>query len=177
MGLSDFMAQSEAQSNIVTFGRDRQVANPLTIEITENGEYNVSLYTKAVVDVPGTVNTKEVLTGTANKLEIPAETLAELQSNDANAFIEIDMSSLPLGISSISGPVYFPGSYYTLTYLGTSDGTLANAQGYDVRWSTTDGSVGSAYALMGGNLTDMSTYMSMFPYQLTIYHHPMPEEP
>lgn len=176
MGLSDFMAQTEAQSNIVTFGRDLQTVTPTTLEITENGEYDVRYYAKVDVNVEGNPNYKEVLTGKANELEISEETAQELLNGDANAEIVIDTSPLQMGITSIEGPLLCVNSIaYTMMFADLKE-TVAECNCYQIGWAISDGTAYAARGLMGGNILDMTAYLSLLDYTLTIYHHKMPEE-
>ena len=168
------ISNTEAEPNIVKFGRDRS-PNTTTLQITENGEYDVRNYLKADVNVEGNPNYKETLTGTANALQISEETATELSSGeDASAFIMIDTSALQMGIPYISGPLIKNGIYWCMTYAEVKS-TVAECNCYDIRWSILDGSISSAKGLMGGNILDMSPYMSLLPYVLKIYHHKMPE--
>lgn len=173
MGLSDFMAQTEAQSNIVTFGRDLQTVTPTTLEITENGEYDVRYYAKVDVNVEGNPNYKEVLTGTANKLELPDGLNVDIGAGDATAYLSLDLSALSL--PNIYGPLWINGGAYALAQFWAG-ASLANCLGFDIEWAVADGTAQSAKALMAGNLTDMSAYLAAIPYELTVYHHKMPED-
>lgn len=174
MGLSDFMASAEAQSNIVTFGRDRQVANPLTINITENGEYNVAPYAKAIVNVEGYKNYKETFTGKANNLNIDDAFSVDLASGNVSAYIEIDTSPLQMGINKVTAWLYSNGGSNVYLLAGFVQTTLEASSVINVSW--VHGSPSYARALMAGNVVDMSAYLSMLDYTMTVYHHTMPED-
>lgn len=178
MGLSDFMASADAQSNVVTFGRDMSMAEPTTMTITENGTYDVRKKATVIVDIDANPNYKEVLTGTANKLEAPDGLANDIGNGDATAYIKLDVSALGLPVSSLQGPLQASGSSSKYVFSQFVAGAnLAASLGFDIEWSKSDGTGQSAKGLMGGNLTDMSAYLAAVPYELTIYHHKMPEEP
>ena len=181
MGLSDFMAQTEAQSNIVTFGRDRQVASPLTINITENGEYNVALYAKAVVDVQGGTgsNHKETVTGTCDSLALPEGFADLMATGDASAIVTINLGLLDpeMGDTPIVLQALGNSAFATLGQIGED---AATSTVFSIIWNIEPGesygAVDYARALMGGNVQDVTMMASFVPYSLALYYHTMPEE-
>lgn len=170
------ISNTEADTNIVKFGRDRSGNNPSTLEITQNGEYDVRYYAKVDVNVDANPNYKEVLTGKANKIELPEGFLTELNAGDANAEIVIDTSPLQMGINRIDGPIFNAGDELVLSYFNAAGGSVATAVGFEVRWDEINGECTRSNGMMAGNLIDISAYMSLLDYTLTIYHHRMPED-
>lgn len=173
-----FIANTEADQMIKTFGRDRS-PNTTTLQITENGEYDVRAYVKAIVNVEqGSTNTREILTGKANQLQLSAETIAALQTasttGDIDAFIMIDTSPLQMGIDSIAGPLWYTPQGLSLMYFEAGE-DVASCNAYEVLWDTVDGAISSAAALMGGSLVALTPYMSLLDCYLWINHHPMSE--
>ena len=168
------IANSEAQDAIVTFGRDMSVAESTTMTITENGTYDVRKKAQVIVEVDANPNYVETTTGTANKLEAPEGLDVDITAGDATAYLRLDLSALSL--PNIYGPLWLNGGAYALAQFWAG-ANLADCLGFDIEWAVSDGTVQSAKGLMAGNLTDMSAYLAAVPYELTIYHHKMPEEP
>lgn len=181
MGLSDFMASAEAQSNIVTFGRDRQVASPLTIEITENGEYNVAPYAKAIVDVQGGTgsNHKETVTGTCNSLALPEGFADLMATGDASAIVTINLGLLDPDMGETPIVLQAMGDIAMAT-LGQIGEDVATSTVFSILWNIEPGesygAVENAGALIGGNVQDVTAMASLVPYKLDLYYHTMPAE-
>lgn len=172
MGLSDFMAQTEAQSKIVTFGRDLQTYRPTTLEITENGEYDVRYYAKVDVNVEGNPNHKETLTGTCNSFVLPEGFATDMEAGDASMSLIIDATTIgfgeiPVAVQSISGQLQ--ASFSAIS------STLEESVCVMALWDT-DGSLLTFNAIMGGMVVDLSSSASTIGYTATLYYHKMPDE-
>lgn len=170
------LGQTEAETRIVKFGRDRQ--NPTTITITENGEYDVRDYFRAVVNVQGgggggdNPNTKEIVTGYCSSIPITEELLSEIASGDASALITIDLSAL--GQGEFTFPLV-PQTGFALASVAALGSSVAESMALYVTWQS-DGSLSDAKVLTMGNIMDLSAFFGNYEYSMVIYHHPMPEE-
>ena len=170
------IANAEAQDAIVTFGRDMSVAESTTMTITENGTYDVRKKATVIVEVEGNPNHKEVRTGKSNVLDMSAQEVSDLANGNISAFISIDISPLQMGVDVLNAWLSSFGLFIDLNG-GAINSSVALANIINIVWDGDNGACTKAEALTGGNVMDLSAYMSMLDYTLTVYHHPMPEEP
>lgn len=170
------IANAEAQDAIVTFGRDMSVAESTTMTITENGTYDVRKKAQVIVEVEGNPNYKETFTGKSDKLEAYEGFHDDLVAGNASAYIKIDVTPLQMGQNYIDGWLYSYANQNYFLLAGLIGSTVAASKLVNILWNYSTGDCGNAVAMTGGQIMDLTAYMSMLDYTLTVYHHPMPED-